>query len=76
MFECLTKGAKIVVKSGGEALAFLIEDPAAVVMRSGDGREVEFTCGPQKGRKIVVHYDAKPDAKLGTAGVVRELEFE
>ena len=36
----------------------------------------EFACGVQRpARKIQVVHDAKPDAKLGTAGDVRVVEF-
>ena len=74
--ECLQSGAKVHMVVGGRQVAYLIEDPTKVVIRnqSPDGG-MQFTCGPQKARMLVVEYLPEKDEKRGTAGIVRALEF-
>jgi hypothetical protein len=63
-------------RSGDEKLAFAILEPRSVVVEGGNQSvEHELTCGPQKPRKVSLQYEMKLDAKLGTQGVVRVLEF-
>jgi len=40
----------------------------------GNGSGVEFSCGPQKGQRIRVEYDAAETP--GALGVVRTIEFQ
>lgn len=74
--ECLASGAKIHMLVGGRKMAFLIKDPTRVVIRNPapDGG-LQFTCGPQKVRMLVVEYLPEKDEQGGTAGIVRALEF-
>lgn len=37
---------------------------------------VDFACGPQKPKKVLIRYDPKIDGELGTIGVVRAIEFK
>lgn len=74
--DCLGVAARIHVSSGQRRLTFLIRDPGQVLIRTADGgATMDFTCGPQKPRRVTVEYAPITDAKLGTAGVVRALEF-
>jgi tetratricopeptide (TPR) repeat protein len=72
--DCLSAGARIHVRSGQRRLTFVITDPGQVFIRGG-AVTMDFSCGAQKPRRVTVEYVPKPDAKLGTAGVVRVLEF-
>jgi hypothetical protein len=36
---------------------------------------MEFTCGPQRPRRIRIEYEAKEGAMPGTVGVIRSIEF-
>jgi hypothetical protein len=39
------------------------------------GGSVDFTCGKQPGRPVIVEYQNRPDAETKTIGVVRGIEF-
>ncbi len=73
-FECLSEEAVVTLEGGRETAKFIIEDPAAVVVVSRQGGELEFTCGPQAGRKLRVEYRAEPDAASGAVGVITLIE--
>jgi hypothetical protein len=45
-----------------------------LIKHSGEAHH-DFTCGVQKPFPVAVDYAVKPDAKKGTAGIVRELDF-
>jgi hypothetical protein len=72
--DCLGKQARLVIQAAdGSTVQFLIADPSQIDI---GGAERAFTCGPQKPtRQVLVHYNAKPDAKLHTAGVATAIEF-
>ncbi|MEK7404562.1 MAG: tetratricopeptide repeat protein [Acidobacteriota bacterium] len=73
--DCLGREARLIVLAGGKKLSFLIADPDSVVIKGGGRGVVEFSCGPQKPRPIVIEY--QPDAAArGTLGLVRSLEFQ
>lgn len=74
--ECLAGGrAKVTVQTGPKASVVLaVRDPGKVVL-SGGG-ELSLGCGPQNPpRPVAVEYKPEKDAKLGTAGDVRVIEF-
>jgi tetratricopeptide (TPR) repeat protein len=74
--DCLGAAARIHVRSGPRRLTFVIKDPGQVLIKSATGgATMDFTCGPQKPQQVTVEYVPAPDGKLGTAGVVRVLEF-
>jgi tetratricopeptide (TPR) repeat protein len=74
--DCMGASARIHVSAGQRRLTFVIKDPGQVLIKTSEGgATMDFTCGPQKPRKVTVEYVPTPDAKLGTAGVVRVLEF-
>lgn len=56
-------------------LIFEIPDPDRVVIKHEGEMKHDFACGQQKGYKVTVDYAALPDAKTGSAGIVRGLEF-
>jgi len=73
--DCLEgKQARLVIQAGdGKTVQLLVADPSQIDMGGG---EQALSCGPQKNpRQVMVHYNAKPDAKLRTAGVVTAIEF-
>ena len=73
--DCLDTRARLVIQtSDGKSLQLLMADPSQVSL--GGGGEKTFSCGAQKQlRQVTVHYNAKPDAKLHTAGEVIAIEF-
>ena len=74
--DCLGASARIHVSAGQRRLTFLIRNPGQVSVRSGAGTgTMDFACGPQKPRRVTVEYVPQQDAKLGTAGLVRTLDF-
>lgn len=80
MVECRGQQAvlHIVTKAAaGKPRRFLIEDPANVVI-SGTGTNgvtVEFNCGPQKDLPVTLTIVPEPNARQGTEGSIRKLEF-
>lgn len=56
-------------------MIFEIPDPERVVIKHSGELKHDFACGAQKGYKVAVDYAALPDAKNGSAGIVRGLEF-
>jgi tetratricopeptide (TPR) repeat protein len=73
--DCLDQRARLVIQtSDGKTMQLLMADPSQVSL--GGGGEKTFSCGAQKqARQVTVHYNAKPDAKLHTAGEVVAIEF-
>jgi hypothetical protein len=73
--DCLTGPLRLTIqKSGGGTAVLLIRDPQKLSVRGAS--EATFGCGVQRPpRKIQVVHDAKPDAKLGTAGDIKVVEF-
>ena len=73
--ECLGQGARLVIQTAdGKTVQLLMADPSQIT--TGGGGDQTLSCGPQKhARQVVVHYNAKPDAKLHTAGVATAIEF-
>jgi tetratricopeptide (TPR) repeat protein len=72
--DCLGQQARLVIQtSDGKTVQILTSDPSQITVGGG---EQTLACGPQKpGRQVLVHYTAKPDPKLHTAGVATSIEF-
>ena len=73
--DCLGQGARLVIQTAdGKTVQLLMSDPSQIT--TGGGGDQTLVCGPQKNaRQVTVHYNAKPDAKLRTAGVATAIEF-
>jgi hypothetical protein len=73
--DCIDQRARLVIQTAdGKTLQLLMADPSQVAL--GGGGEKTFSCGAQKqARSVTVQYNAKPDAKLHTAGEVVAIEF-
>ena len=73
--DCLAgKQARLVIQAAdGKTVQLLVADPSQIDMGGG---EQALSCGPQKNpRQVLVHYNAKPDAKLNVVGVATAIEF-
>ena len=72
--EC-GKLARLHVQVHGAIKIFVIPDPRAVTIRSGNGEAVDMQCGAQKPpRRVRIEYQPLP-APSDTAGLIRSLEF-
>jgi hypothetical protein len=72
--DCLNGPLRLTITSGGAAAKLLIRDLNQLTVQGA--AEARFGCGIQKpARKIKVVHNAKPDAKLGTAGDVLVVQF-
>jgi cytochrome c-type biogenesis protein CcmH/NrfG len=73
--DCLDQRARLVIQTpDGKTMQLLMADPSQITL--GGGGEKTFSCGAQKqARSATIHYNAKPDAKLHTEGVVIAIEF-
>lgn len=72
--DCLGTEARLVIQvADGKTVQLLVPDPTNI---NTGGDEKALNCGPQKQpRQVLVHYTAKPDAKLHTAGEATAIEF-
>ena len=72
--DCMGNQARLVIQVGdGKTVQLLVPDPSRI---NTGGDEKSLLCGPQKQpRQVLVHYTAKPDAKLHTAGEATAIEF-
>jgi tetratricopeptide (TPR) repeat protein len=73
--ECRGEKARLAVVSGSNTMWFLVDNPNAVRITNAAGGSVDFTCGKQPGRPVIVEYQNRPDAETKTIGVVRGIEF-
>jgi tetratricopeptide (TPR) repeat protein len=73
--DCSGKAARFHVLVGKTPMVFLIPDPDRVLITHSGEMKHDFSCGVQKPYKVSVDYAVLPDAKSGTAGIVRGLEF-
>jgi hypothetical protein len=73
--DCSGKTARFHVLVDKAPMIFLIPDPDRVLIKHSDELKHDFACGVQKPYKVSVDFAILPDAKTGTAGVVRALEF-
>lgn len=73
--DCRGQGAILVIQTpDGKTVQLSMSDPSQIT--TGGGGDQTLACGPQKNaRQVVVHYTAKPDPKLHTAGVATSIEF-
>lgn len=73
--DCEGDSLELHVLVGKASMVFEIPDPKRVLIKHGDEKDHDFSCGPQKPYPITVIFAAKPDARKGTAGIVREMDF-
>ncbi|MFN7994619.1 MAG: hypothetical protein U0Q18_13515 [Bryobacteraceae bacterium] len=73
--DCLGKKARMRVLAGARIVSLAVSDPSAVTIKSAGQGSVEFTCGPQKPKRVRVEYVTDSSAMPGTMGVVRSIEF-
>jgi hypothetical protein len=73
--DCLDQRARLVIEtSDGKTVQILVADPSQIAL--GAGGEQTLVCGSQKHpRQVLIHYNAKPDAKLHTVGVATTIEL-
>lgn len=74
-FDCLGNIARLTLTANGRPVALAIMDPNKIVVRSSAQGELNFSCGRQRPIPVVIYYEAKPDAKLGTLGEIRVIEM-
>jgi Flp pilus assembly protein TadD len=73
--ECGGEKTRLALVSGGNTMWFLVDNPNAVRITNAGGGSVDFTCGKQPGRPVLIEYQDRPDAETRTIGVVRGIEF-
>jgi tetratricopeptide (TPR) repeat protein len=71
--DCMGGKIRVAIGVGAEAMSFAILNPASVTVK--DGTPIDFTCGPQKPRRIRIEYEAKEGVMPDTLGVVRTIAF-
>lgn len=73
--DCKGATGSLTIESRGMTLRFAIQDPNRIVIRNAGSSRVDFQCGPQNGRPILVEYVAAPDG-AESSGEVRAIEFK
>ena len=74
--DCAGQQARVTIRAGSRLLRFAIMDANNVVIKNADGGKVEFNCGTQKPRTVVLEIEPKIDEDMGTAGVIKSIEFK
>ena len=72
--DCFEGMARMHIRAAGSEYRLLIRKPDQVSIRNADGATVNMACGPQN-TAVSVEYSPAADAKYGTTGDVRVLEF-
>jgi len=73
--DCLGKVARLRVRAGQKEVVLAITEPETVVLKNAPTGTLDLTCGAQKDNHLTIEYESRPDAKLGTIGVVRSIEY-
>lgn len=73
--ECRGESARLRLEVGSRNVHFIIEDPERIRLLNAGTDSIELTCGPQKGRRVVIRYARPEPPTLGITGTVRVLEF-
>jgi Flp pilus assembly protein TadD len=73
--ECIGESARFHVLVAGKPMIFDIPDATSVLIKHSGETKHDFVCGPQKPFRVIVDYAVQSDAKRGSAGIVRGLEF-
>lgn len=71
--DCLGSQARFWIEAGGQTFKLLVADPSEVTS-GGEGKPLEFACGPQR-KEVIVGYQDQTDAATETTGRIRYLEF-
>ena len=71
--DCMGGKIRMRIGVGADAMSFALLDPGSITTK--DHAAMEFTCGPQRPRRIRIEYEAKEGAMPGTVGVIRSIEF-
>jgi tetratricopeptide (TPR) repeat protein len=75
--DCLGKMLRLHIAAAGQKqVALAITNPGSVTIKGAEGGTVDLACGPQKGKLVIVEYQDRQDARLGTVGDVRSIEFQ
>ncbi len=74
--DCLTGAARVHLRTGSGLIQLLIDNPDSIEIRGAEDGHFTFECGPQRPRRVTIEYEPAANGKLGTAGVVRMIEFQ
>jgi tetratricopeptide (TPR) repeat protein len=74
--ECAGASARLSIVAGGRTIWFLVDDPGSVRLTNSGTGAVDFTCGKQAARQVVIEYRLHADSTTNTLGVVRGIEFQ
>ena len=75
-FDCLGIVARLSVMASGKRVALAISDPTAIAIRNAGKETLNFSCGRQQPMPVVIEYEERVDAKLGTVGDVRTIDLK
>jgi tetratricopeptide (TPR) repeat protein len=74
--DCAGDTARLTIEVNGKPVRFAILDPARIAVRNAASGKVDFACGPQPAKPVLLEYQAQADADMGTLGVIRTIEFK
>ncbi|HVP47397.1 MAG TPA: tetratricopeptide repeat protein [Bryobacteraceae bacterium] len=74
--DCLDRIFRLRIATNEKQVLLAIRDPGNVTVKGSPPGTIDFVCGPQKARLVVVEYENREDAALGTIGDVRSIEFQ
>jgi tetratricopeptide (TPR) repeat protein len=74
--ECGQTHARLAIVANGKTVWFLLDDPGSVRLTNAGTGAMDFTCGKQAARAVVIEYRDHPDSETKTIGVVRGIDFQ
>jgi hypothetical protein len=74
--DCGGQQARLTLRTGAKQVRLAILDANNVVIKNADAGKVEFNCGPQKPRTVVIEFEPQVDSDMGTAGAIKSIEFK
>ena len=74
--DCRGSAATLTLESAGKFLRFAISDPGRIALRNTGAGELEFQCGPQMPRQVLIEYESSSGLAAGLTGEVRGIEFK
>ena len=74
--DCAGQQARLTLRAGAKQVRLAILDANNVVIKNADAGKVEFNCGPQKPRTVLIEFEPQVDSDMGTAGAIKSIEFK
>jgi tetratricopeptide (TPR) repeat protein len=74
--DCFGMAARFQIRvASGAVVRLWVDKPGEVLLKTASSLTFDFSCGPQRPRRVVASYTARPDAARKTEGNIVSIEF-